>query len=75
MLKVRELKGWAHVFTLADGSSFRIYPHEEKLIEDKNVSDDLKAGVSMRLISINSNNVSGSSTVNNYSDKSSGKKK
>lgn len=51
-MKIHENKGWNHVFTLADGSSFRIMPRETKDIESSAVSEDIQIAVSMKLVSI-----------------------
>lgn len=50
MITIRELKGWPHVFTLADGSSLRIFPYGEKKIHNSSVSKDLQKGVSMGFV-------------------------
>lgn len=50
MITVRELKGWPHVFTLADGSSLRLLPHKEKKIANSAVSTDLQKGVEMGFV-------------------------
>ena len=52
MSVVRELKGWPHVFTTTSGKSFRVLPNEEKRISDKEVSEDMRTAVKMKLISI-----------------------
>lgn len=52
MVTVRELKGWPHVFTLTDGSTFRIFPREEKRIPVSSVSADLQKGAEMGYVAI-----------------------
>lgn len=52
MVTIRELKGWPHVFTLTDGSTFRIFPHEEKPIDPSAVSEDLERGAKMGYVAI-----------------------
>ena len=49
---VRELEGWHHVFTTTSGKSFRLLPHEEKHISNKEVSEDMRIAYSMRLVDI-----------------------
>ena len=49
---VKELRGWPHVFTTASGKSFRVLPREEKHISNKEVSEDMRTAVNMKLISI-----------------------
>ena len=51
-MKIHENKGWNHVFTLADGSSFRLMPRETKDIESSAVSEDIQIAVSMKLVSV-----------------------
>lgn len=51
-MKVKELKGWPHVFQLKSGASFRILPREEKEVDKSEVSADMKTAVSMGFISI-----------------------
>lgn len=49
-MKIIELKGKSHVFTLKDGKTLRIFAHQTTEIDESNVSDELKIAVSMGLI-------------------------
>jgi hypothetical protein len=49
-MKITELKGKSHVFTLKDGKTLRIFAHDTKKIADSKVSNELKIAESMGLI-------------------------
>jgi len=49
-MKITELKGKSHVFTLKDGNTFRIFAHETKKVADSNISNELKIAENMGLI-------------------------
>ena len=49
-MKITELKGKSHVFTLKDGKTLRIFARETKKVADSNVSDELKIANTMGLI-------------------------
>lgn len=50
MLKIIELKGKSQVFTLKDGTTLRIFAHENKTLAEGNISDELRIAKSMGLI-------------------------
>lgn len=51
-MKVVELKGKSHVFTLKDGKTLRIFSHQEKKVGDNNISNELKIAESMGLVKL-----------------------
>lgn len=52
MFKVTELQGRSQIFTLKDGTSFRILSRESKNISKDNVSNEIRIAVKMGLISL-----------------------
>lgn len=52
MVIVKELRGRPHVCALADGTTFRLLPREEKTIDDSAVSEDMETAVKMGLLLI-----------------------
>ena len=75
MSVVRELKGWPHVFTTTSGKSFRVLPNEEKRISEKEVSEDMRTAVKMKLISITEESSKAVSAVKEHSEKPARKSK
>ena len=49
-MKVTELQGRAHVFTLKNGKTFRILSRQTKEIAESNVSDEMRLAEKMGLI-------------------------
>lgn len=49
-MKIIELKGKSHVFTLKNGKTLRIFARQSKDVADGNISDELKIAESMGLI-------------------------
>lgn len=49
-MKITELKGKSHAFTLKDGSTLRIFARETKTIAEKNISNELRIAETMGLI-------------------------
>ena len=49
-MKIIELKGKYHVFTLKNGNTLRILAHQTREVADSNISDELKIAESMGLI-------------------------
>ena len=49
-MKIVELKGKSHVFTLKDGKTFRILARETKKIAESNISSEIKIAESMGLV-------------------------
>lgn len=54
MANILELAGSSHVFTLKDGSTFRIKSRERKTVKDSLISDELMLAQKMNLIMITS---------------------
>ena len=52
MIKVVERRGKAHVFSLKDKSTFRLFAHETKELESKKVSDELLLAEKMGIIAL-----------------------
>lgn len=50
MVKVVELKGNSQVFTLTDGTTFRIFARKSKECKSSLISDEMKRAVKMGLI-------------------------
>ena len=75
MSVVRELRGWPHVFTTTSGKSFRVLPNEEKRISEKEVSEDMKMAVDMKLISITAEPSKAAPAVKEHSEKPARKSK
>lgn len=67
MITVRELKGWPHVFTLADGTTLRLLPNKEKKIANSAVSEDLQKGVEMGFVVLLSETPKKKSAVKEHS--------
>lgn len=67
MITVRELKGWPHVFILADGTTLRLLPHKEKKIANSAVSEDLQKGVDMGFVVLLSETPKKKSAVKEHS--------
>lgn len=51
-MKITELKGNAHVFTLKDGKTFRIFAREVKDVKEEDVSKEMRIAEKMGLIAI-----------------------
>ena len=51
-MKVTELQGRAHVFTLKNGKTFRILSRQTKEIAESNVSNEMRIAEKMGLIII-----------------------
>ena len=49
-MKITELKGKPHTFTLKDGNTLRIFARETKTIADNNISNELRLAETMGLI-------------------------
>lgn len=49
-MKITELKGNSHVFTLKDGSTLRIFARETKKISESNISNELRIAETMGLV-------------------------
>ena len=49
-MKIVELKGKSHTFTLKDGNTLRIFARETKTIADSNISNELRIAETMGLI-------------------------
>lgn len=71
---VKELRGWPHVFTTTSGKSFRVFPNEEKHISEKEVSEDMRTAVKMKLISITAESPKAVSAVKEHSENTAPKK-
>ena len=56
-MKIIELKGKPHVFTLKDGKTFRIFARETKTIPDSNVSNELRLAETLGLILLSKESV------------------
>lgn len=54
-MKVTELQGRAHVFTLKNGKTFRILSRQTKEIAESSVSDEMRLAETMGLILITEN--------------------
>lgn len=52
MIKVVELRGKSHVFTLSDGKTFRIFAHQKKEISSSLVSSEMRLAESMGIIAL-----------------------
>ena len=73
-MKVRELKGWPHVFTLTSGKTLRIFPYQEKDIPAEEVSEDITQAVNMKLISCVAEVPKAAPAVSKHTTKPSSKK-
>lgn len=51
-MKVTELQGRAHVFTLKNGKTFRILSRQTKEVAESNVSNEMRIAEKMGLILI-----------------------
>ena len=51
-MNIVENKGWPHCFSLADGTTLRILPHETVSVKASDVGDDLKIAANLGFISI-----------------------
>ena len=51
-MNIVENKGWPHCFTLADGTTLRLLPHETVNIDASNVGDDLQIAANLGFVSI-----------------------
>lgn len=51
-MNIVENKGWPHCFTLADGTTLRLLPHETISIDASNVGDDLQIAANLGFVSI-----------------------
>ena len=71
---VKELRGWPHVFTTTSGKSFRVLPREEKRISEKEVSEDMRMAVNMKLISITAEPSKAASAVKEHRENAAPKK-
>lgn len=71
---IKELKGWPHVFTTTSGKSFRVLPNEEKRISEKEVSEDMRTAVKMKLISITEESSKAVSAVKEHRENTAPKK-
>ena len=71
---VKELRGWPHVFTTTSGKSFRVLPREEKRISEKEVSEDMRMAVNMKLISITEESSKAVSAVKEHRENAAPKK-
>lgn len=49
-MKISELKGKSHVFTLKDGKTLRIFAREVKTVADSNISNEVRIAETMGLI-------------------------
>lgn len=49
-MKITELKGKSHTFTLKDGKTLRIFARETKTIAENNISNELRLAETMGLI-------------------------
>ena len=49
-MKITELKGKPQVFTLKDGTTFRIFARETKTIAESSISNELRIAETMGLI-------------------------
>ena len=49
-MKITELKGKPHTFTLKNGDTFRILARETKTIAESNISNELRIAETMGLI-------------------------
>lgn len=49
-MKITELRGGAHVFTLKDGKTLRVFPYSQCEVKDNLISKDLENAVSLGLI-------------------------
>lgn len=54
-MRITELKGKPHVFTLKDGKTLRILAHETKKVADGNISEELRIAESMGLVLLTKN--------------------
>ena len=52
MIKVVELRGKAHVFTLSDGKTFRIFARQTKELSLSLVSNEMRLAESMGIIAL-----------------------
>ena len=51
-MKIIELKGKSHVFTLKNGKTLRILARQMKEVAESNISDELRIAESMGLVSL-----------------------
>lgn len=49
-MKITELVGRPHVFTMKDGKTLRIFSRETKEVSESNISDEIKVAESMGLV-------------------------
>ena len=49
-MKIIELKGNSHTFTLSNGETFRIFARQTKVIKDSLISDDITRAEDMGLV-------------------------
>ena len=52
MIKVVELRGKSHVFTLSDDKTFRIFAHQTKELSLSLVSNEMRLAESMGIIAL-----------------------
>lgn len=52
MIKVIELKGKSHVFTLSNGKTFRIFSNQRVDIQSSLVSEEMRLAESMGIIAL-----------------------
>ena len=53
MVKITELRGNAQVFSLKDGTTFRIFARETRSVAENKISDEMQIAENMGLIAIN----------------------
>lgn len=56
-MKITELKGKSHVFTMKDKKTFRIFARETKTISDSNISKEIKLAEALGLILLTKDSV------------------
>ena len=50
MVRITDKKGNAHVFTLTDGTTLRVFAKKHKDIEEKLVSEEIKSAANLGLV-------------------------
>lgn len=67
-MNIVENKGWPHCFSLADGTTLRILPHETVSVKASDVGDDLKIASNLGFISIYPEDSKASPTVKKHTE-------
>lgn len=49
-MKIIEMKGTSHVYTLNDGTTFRIYARKAAIVKDELISDEMRRAEKLRIL-------------------------